>query len=72
MELKLAREAEALRRKKKKADLLAQIFVVTATYRKTQAELNGLIVEVLCKYTILCYRSVIPTISSYCVSYNSA
>ena len=31
---------------KRKAALHSQIFVVTATYRRTQAELNALIVEV--------------------------
>lgn len=43
-------EAEALRTKqiadRQKAALQSQIFVVTATYRRTQSELNALIVEV--------------------------
>lgn len=43
-------EAEALRAKQasdaQKAALQSRIFVVTATYRRTQSELNALIVEV--------------------------
>lgn len=52
-------EAEALRTKqiadRKKAALQSQIFVVTATYRRTQSELNALIVEVSCAvYGVCC------------------
>ena len=44
-----AAEAQRCRQiaEKRKAALQSQIFVVTASYRKTQAELNTLIVEVM-------------------------
>ena len=49
-ELEREQEAEAQRlkliREKRRAALQSQIFVVTATYRRTQSELNALIVEV--------------------------
>ncbi len=38
---------------RKKAALQSQIFVVTATYRRTQSELNALIVEVINNVVVL-------------------
>jgi vacuolar-type H+-ATPase subunit D/Vma8 len=43
-EAELQRQRQIVERKR--AALQSQIFVVTATYRRTQAELNALIVEV--------------------------
>jgi hypothetical protein len=49
-EMEREQEAELQRQRqiveRKRAALQSQIFVVTATYRRTQAELNALIVEV--------------------------
>ena len=45
---------------RKKAALQSQIFVVTATYRRTQSELNALIVEVLIYYPSYHFSIIIP------------
>jgi vacuolar-type H+-ATPase subunit D/Vma8 len=50
-EAELQRQRQIVERKR--AALQSQIFVVTATYRRTQAELNALIVEV--RHHVLCF-----------------
>jgi vacuolar-type H+-ATPase subunit D/Vma8 len=50
-EAELQRQRQIVERKR--AALQSQIFVVTATYRRTQAELNALIVEV--RHHLLCF-----------------
>lgn len=68
LEQEREQEAEAQRSRmiaeKRKASLQSQIFVVTATYRRTQSELNALIVEVnyclLIVYHLFFYLSMLP------------
>ncbi len=59
LKLEQERELEAEQQRirqiqeRRKAALQSQIFVVTATYRRTQAELNALIVEVRGRFSPL-------------------